>query len=306
MEKDFKSISEQICILKSRGLCLDEDKAKEILSDNNYYYLINGYKDMFVDKKEDKEVYKKNVTLEEIYSLYNFDSELRSNVLKYILKIERKMDTYIAYEFSKQYGHKNYLKEQNFNTDKFTLLKISDFISEILYNMNCQIKAGNKMLNHYIKKYNYIPLWVLIRIMTFGQVSHFYHFMKQKEQNKVARKFGIKEKELKNYIYNLSIARNICAHDEKLYDVNFKRSISLNFIHKNLNLNNTKLGSKDLFSIIIILKVLLSSSDFNKFYSILINDIEKLKVDVVSIDFNVILNKMGFPQNYKEILIIKK
>jgi len=37
------------------------------------------------------------------------------------LLIERRIDTYIAYEFSKKYGHKNYLVHNNFyytDTDK--------------------------------------------------------------------------------------------------------------------------------------------------------------------------------------------
>lgn len=98
MEKDFKTIEEQIEILKTRGIIINEEKAKEILTENNYYYLINGYKDLFVDKNNESEKYKGNVTLEEIYSLYKFDSELRINLLRYILILERRLDTYVANE----------------------------------------------------------------------------------------------------------------------------------------------------------------------------------------------------------------
>lgn len=76
-----------------------EEKAKEIFRDNNYYYLINGYKNLFIDKNNGEKQYKESATLEEIFALYKFDSELKSIFLKYILKIERRMDTYIAYEF---------------------------------------------------------------------------------------------------------------------------------------------------------------------------------------------------------------
>ena len=47
------------------------------------------------------------------------------------------------------------------------------------------------MITHYLDTYNYIPLQVLIRILSFGKVSKFYSFMKQKEQNNVSRKFNI-------------------------------------------------------------------------------------------------------------------
>ena len=49
--KDFKTIEEQINLLKSRNVVfIDENQAKEILI-NNYYNIINGYKDLFIDSK---------------------------------------------------------------------------------------------------------------------------------------------------------------------------------------------------------------------------------------------------------------
>ena len=120
--------------------------------------------------------------------LYLFDSELRINLLRYILIIERRLDTYVAYEFSKTYGNKEYLIESNFDNNKNNNYKITNLITDIITNTAEQIKIGNKMLNHYMKKYGYIPLWVLIRIMTLGEVSKFYELMKQKDQNAVAKK----------------------------------------------------------------------------------------------------------------------
>ncbi len=307
MEKNFKTIEEQIEILKSRGIFInDERKAKELLTENNYYYLINGYKDLFIDKSNKTEKYKENVTLEEIYALYNFDSELRINLLRYIFVIERRLDTYVAYEFSKIYGNKEYLSKSNFDENKNNYYKIANLIDNIKTNMTEQIKIGNKMLNHYIRKYGYVPLWVLIRIMTLGEVSKFYELMKQKDQNAVAKKFGVREKTLKTYLHNIAIVRNICAHDEKLYDLKLNNAIIKNNIHFNysLDLQDSKYsnGYKDLFSIIIILKVLLKDSEFKKFYTILINDIEELKENIKSIAVTQILNKMGFPEKYKELL----
>ena len=306
MEKDFKTIEEQIEVIKARGIIINDEKAKEILTENNYYYLINGYKDLFVDNCSETEKYKENVSLEEIYALYKFDSELRINLLRYILIIERRLDTYVAYEFSKTYRNKEYLTESNFDNNKNNNYKVTNLITDIRTNTAEQIKIGNKMLNHYMKKYGYIPLWVLIRIMTLGETSKFYELMKQKDQNAVAKKFGVREKTLKTYLHNIAIVRNICAHDEKLYDLKLNNAIIKNNIHFNYNLDlqdgKYSNGYKDLFSIIIILKVLLKEAEFKKFYSILINDLEELKENIKSIDFIQILNKMGFPQNYKKLL----
>lgn len=305
MSKEFKTIDEQIEILKRRQLIIDESKAREIFRDNNYYYLINGYKDLFLDENSEEEKYKNNANLEEIFALYKFDSELRSTFLKYILMIERRIDTYIAYEFSKQYGEKEYLIESNFNNNKTNNSKIKSLIADINFNTSMQIRNSNKMLSHYIRKYGYIPLWVLIRIITFGQISKFYDLMKQQDQNKVAKKFGVREKELKTYIHNLAIIRNICAHDEKLYDIRLKNTIMKHDIHKqfNLNLQNGQYakGYKDLFSIVIILKVLLDKKEFKDFYTIILNNIEEIEHNIKSIHFSQVIDKMGFVEDYKKL-----
>lgn len=218
--------------------------------------------------------------------------------------IERRMDTYIAYEFSKQYGYKNYLLENNFNNIKANTISITKLISEIVSDMMKQIQIGNRMLNHYMNKYGYIPFWVLIRIMSFGEISKFFGLMKQKDQNAIAKNFNVKEKTLKSYLGNLAIVRNLCAHDEKLYDIRLRKNIANTKYHQLLNISNK--GYKDLFSIVIILKMLLEEKDFTKFYDILINDLEELKQNIKSIKFSNILNKMGFPENYKDLLTILK
>ena len=61
MEKTFKTINEQIELLKSRNLNIkNNEKAKEILLNNNYYYLINGYKELFLNKNSKKEKFNFN------------------------------------------------------------------------------------------------------------------------------------------------------------------------------------------------------------------------------------------------------
>lgn len=245
-------------------------------------------------------------TLEEIYSLYEFDRKMRILFLEYILLIERKMDTYIAYEFSKNYGHKEYLIAENFNTIHKNKEQIDKFINDIHLEISHQYKNSNKMIKHYLDTYNSIPLWVLIRILSFGKVSKFYSFMKQKEQNSISRKFNIQSETLKVYLINLGNIRNICAHDEKLYDVILKKRIATTDYHRKLNLikkdNKTTYATRDLFSVVLILKAMLEKEEFNKFYRLVTSNIELLKKELFTISIDKVLYKMGFPQNYKSLL----
>jgi len=159
---------------------------------------------------------------------------------------------------------------------------------------------------HYLNKYGYIPLWVLIRILSFGKVSKFYSFMKRDEQKEISKNFNIKNNTLRIYLTNLGEIRNICAHDEKLYDINLRFKISPNKYHSKLDIKdlngNYLSGVNDLFSIVLILKELLNKDEFHKFYKSLMKSIKILKKEVNTNIFANILFKMGFPKKYKKLI----
>lgn len=307
MEKRFKTIMEQIEILKSRNLTIQNNKkAYKILEKNNYYYLINGYKNVFLDNTIDTEKYKNNTKIEEIFALFCFDKNIKMIFLKYLLLIENEIDSYIAYEFSKSYGHKDYLVFQNFNNLNSKKDFIEKFIKVIKLEIQYQYKNSNEMIAHYLDCYGYVPLWVLIRVLSFGKVSKFYSLMKPKEQNQISRKYNLRSHEFSILLHNLTLIRNICAHDEKLFDIKLKNRIFSTVYHEKLKIEkrkgNYKIATRDLFSIVIILKLLLNRKDFTKFYKKLIQEIQELKKLITSIKIERILYQMGFPINYKDLL----
>lgn len=307
MEKIFKTIDEQIDILKSRNIIIDDyEKTYNLLSKNNYYYLINGYKDLFIDYTSKEEKYIKGTKLNELYALYEFDKDIKIHFLKYLLLIENEIDTYIAYEFSKSYGHKDYLDYTNFDNSNSKKVIIKKFIKDINLEVEYQYRNSNEMITHYLDNYNYIPLWVLIRVLSFGKISKFYSLMKQKEQNTLSRKYNLKIQEFKTILHNLTLIRNICAHDEKLYDIKMKNRISSTIYHKKLKIasknGNYQYATRDLFSIIIVLKLLLEKEQFSKFYIEIIKNIEKLKKELVTVPIDKVMDKMGVPKNHKKLL----
>ncbi len=307
MEKIFRTIDEQIEILKSRNIVIDDyEKAYKLLSKNNNYYLINGYKNLFLNNTSKEEKYIKNTTLEEIYALYQFDKNIKINFLKYLLLIENEIDTYIAYEFSKSYGHKDYLVLKNFNNSNYKKSLIEKFIKDVNLEIEYQYKNSNEMIMHYLDNYKYIPLWVLVRVLSFGKISKFFSLMKPKEQNAISRKYNLRIHEFIIILHNLTLIRNVCAHDEKLYDIKMKNRISSTIYHKKLKIENKKgnyqYATRDLFSIVISLKLLLEEEQFRAFYTELIKSINTLEKELKTISIDNVLYKMGFPKNYKKLL----
>lgn len=79
-DKEFKTIEEQINILKERGLKIsNETEAADFLKYNNYYR-ISGYSLTL----RNHDVFSKNSEFQNIMDIYNFDYELRHILLKYL------------------------------------------------------------------------------------------------------------------------------------------------------------------------------------------------------------------------------
>jgi len=308
--KIFKTIEEQIEILKQRGLIINNDnETSNILESTNYYNLINGYKELFIETNENgNEKFIDNTEFSEIHSLYLYDKNLRNIFFKYILNIENAFKTRITYEFSSHYGHAHYLKEENFNNiDDYKIKAIKKLINDINLDIYNQKENGKEMLVHYKEKHNYMPLWVVIIIITFGKLSKFYQLMKNREQCVISKKYNLLPNVLITYSKSLTIIRNLCAHGERLYNIRLRSKIHNDIIHKNLHIvkdaeDNYIQGTNDLFSIVIIFKKMLTKSDFALFFEELVEEIDTILSKIDINDSKAILISMGFPINYKEIL----
>jgi len=325
MAKEFMSTNSQLRILRSRGMIIKNgNRVKRILETENYYNIINGYKDLFLDKtnKLSCEKYLMGTNFYEIYALYLFDREIRSIFLKYILEVENNIKAALAYEFSKKYGHDNYLRIENFDTvlqpwerKKTKAQKIGE-VSKLIVNIQKeivkQLSKNNPMISHYVLDEGYVPFWVLVNILTFGTISIFYQNMKQEDQNSVGKKFSMQPAEMKSVLSLLSVFRNQCAHDGRLYNIRAKKNngqpnnIKTNQIHRDLQIpldsgNNPICGKNDLFAIVIIFRLILSKTSFNRFFFALQKQITSLQKKIKTVRIEVVLREMGFPNNWMNI-----
>lgn len=323
-EKIFSTTDEQLAKLRSRGMIIaNEDKAKRIIQMENYYKLINGYKSLFLNPPQQnaEETYKKGTQFEEIYALYLFDRELRNLFMHYILEIENNIKSVLAHDFSKKYGHRHYLKISNFNThvqasEKKTAAQkigdISNLISKLQQEIARQLSKNNPMISHYMLEYGYVPLWVLVNTLPLGTISIFYSHLTQKDQNDIGRYFLLKPEDMNRFLQLLTIYRNACAHDERLYNLKALRhdlqpnSIRTMPLHRKLHIptnssNNPIYGKNDLFAIALIFKTMLPKSSFHKFYAALNEMLDALSTKLFTISITEIKKQMGFPDNWTDI-----
>lgn len=303
--KIFKSIDEQIEILKSKGLVINDlDKTKDILFRENYFF-ISGYRHMFMRGNKEKG-FIEGTTFEELYAVFVFDRKIRNIMFKYILVIENNIKSIISYQLSKKYGFKDkdYLNPKNFTQDTLRVRQVYD----VLNKMKRQIRVNGKQHTatlHYISNYGYIPMWILVKVLSFGLISELYGILKTEDQVTVSEFYDLNTETLGIYLALLSNFRNLCAHEDILYDHRTQRQIPNTKYHYELEIpkdeEEYKYGKNDLFALIIIFKQMLRDEEFVDLINELSYEIDVLDGKVDTVPLNTILNKIGFPDNWREI-----
>ena len=306
--KIFKSLDEQLEILKSKGLIIeDEDAAKEVLFRENYFF-ISGYRHLFMQSYKDKE-FIKGTTFNELYSVFLFDRKIRNIMFQYILVVENNIKSIISYQLSKKYGfrEKDYLNAKNFSQDNLKQRQVHD----VLNKMKRQIRVNGRQHTatmHYLSNYGYIPLWILVKVLSFGLVSEFYNILRSEDSLFIAELYKLDPDSLSTYLSILSNFRNLCAHEDILYEHRTQKEIPDNKYHYKLNIDRTddhyNYGKNDLFAVVIILKQMITEKEFREFLGSLGYEIDVLSGKISSLPTSLILNKIGFPDNWREILDI--
>ena len=308
-EKIFKRLDEQIEILEEKGLIIEDvDYAKEILFRENYFF-ISGYRHLFM-RHNDKDRFIRGTTFDELYGMFVFDRMIRNIMFKYILIVENNIKSIISYQMSKKYGfkEKDYLNPKNFTHDPLKTRQVRD----ILEKTRRQIRVNGKehtATMHYLTNYGYIPMWILVKVLSFGIVSELYNILKLEDKESIANVYHLDSESLSIYLSLLSNFRNVCAHEDVLYDHRTQRMIPDSKYHQLLGIEKTDdeyiFGKNDLFAIVIILKQMLTEEEFREFAYELGYEIDVLDGRVDTVPLISILNRIGFPENWRDIINIE-
>ena len=306
MEKNFKTIDEQLEILKTKGLIIeDEEETKEILLRENYFF-INGYRILLMNSYSDK-TFVPGATFRELYSIFLFDRYFRNILFKNMMIIENQLKSVISYQLSKKYGYhdKDYLNLKNFTQDKTKSRRVRDLIEK----MKRQIRvhgAHHMATMHYMNNYGYIPLWVLVKVLSFGIVCELYTILKPEDQLAVADIFNTTPEYLENFLPILANYRNLCAHEDVVYEHRTEKTIFNTIYHEKLEIPRMDdeyiYGKNDILALLIILKYLLRKEDFRLLMKEIEYEIEKLDGRIDSIPIEKIMDRMGLPSNYMDLI----
>lgn len=166
----------------------------------------------------------------------------------------------------------------------------------------------HQVVTHYMTEHGYIPLWVLVNVLTFGKIENFYKNMKPADKAAVSRQFNLQPDEFGKFMHMLALARNKCAHDERFFDIRFRESIHTRGI-RNFNLlgivraadGSYTYGTNDAYAIAIMFALLLSKTDLKDFISSMRNSFSKLQKQLKTISSTEIMSIMGFDSNWTNL-----
>lgn len=305
MVKTFKTLDEQIGILKSKGLVIDDiDYAKDILLRENYFF-ISGYRHLFLKSSKDR-MFISGTNFRELYALFNFDRQIRNIIFKNLLIIENNAKSIFSYVLSMKYGikEKNYLNPANFNRSQDKVKQVNDLLKK----MKRQIRVNgvqHTATEHYMNNYGYVPLWILVKVLSFGIVSELFTILKPEDQKEIAEIYGVSVEQLLVYLPILANFRNLCAHEDIIYEHKTHKIIEDTNYHSLLNIPKQDgeyiYGKEDLFALIIILKFMLREDDFTLLINEFAYEVNILDGKLDTISVNKVLDASGFPRNFEDI-----
>ena len=269
------------------------------------YFFISGYRHLFTQEGK-KDLFLEGTTFEELYATFVFDRRIRNIFFKNILIVENNIKSIMSYQLSKKYGYKekDYLDVKNFSSDGMQARQVRDVLNKVRRQIRIN-GSKHTATYHYINNYGFIPLWILVKVLSFGIMSDFYDILKIEDKEEIAKAYDLDTETLRIFLALLSNFRNVCAHEDILYDHRVQRSIPDNEYHKLLDIQKVDeeyiYGKNDLFSLVIILKYMLSRDEFSLMIEEIKGEVDILDEKVSTVPLDAILNKIGFPSNFYDI-----
>ncbi len=208
------SISDQIKLVKSRGLIIsDHHKAERHLS-NISYYRLSAY--MYPFKNLETNEFINKITLDEIIDLYFFDKELRLLVFDAVETIEVSFRSQLIYYPSIKKGAFWFEDKSNFRNENRWLKHIKELDEKVYH-------SDETFIKHFLNKYDdeTPPAWMTFEVLSFGLLSKFYQNLKDSLNFKkeISRHFGVSQPIVfQSWMRSINYVRNICAHHSRLWN----------------------------------------------------------------------------------------
>lgn len=213
--KQAIDFSDQLCLLKQRGLIIDdEDKAVRCLHSISYFRLSSYLVPMELDSEN--HIFRPQSHLDTAVALYNFDRNLRSLIFTSIQDIEVALRTRIIHYFSLTHGPFWFMRNDLFRDQSIHQACIKNIAIEV----NRSKEEFISEYNRYYSSPEFPPAWKTLEVVSFGTLSKlFCNFKDVRVKKEVARDFKLPQYTyLESWIKCAVVMRNACAHHARIWN----------------------------------------------------------------------------------------
>lgn len=248
--KPFKTVAEQIELLRSRGMDIGDEATATRYLQNVGYYRLSGYwypyrREVPIPTTDPRVLPNKRVLstftdrteFSQVRNLYEFDRRLKLLVLDGIERVEVSMRFQLGHTLGE--GHPFAHCDIRALSPAFT--GVSDFLDPLANSAwlssehakwlskirGSEKNSKEEFVKHFKEKYgDGLPVWVVTEILDFGGMSTLYSGLKPNQRDQIAEHFGFTAvsagdgKTLAGWMVNLNYVRNICAHHARLWNKN--------------------------------------------------------------------------------------
>lgn len=290
--KPALTISDQLALLRRRGMQIEDETAATEFLGNVSYYRLKGY---WWNDQDDRvnHHFREGTSFQKVERRYNFDRELRLLFINMIERIEVGIRTRLTYQFSHHYGPHWFADVNNFHNRK----QWSQLMQTIRRDVD---RSSEPFIKAHLRKYGSTdsrlpPAWKTLEILTLGVISKLYATLRKdlNPKTQIARNLGLGKHELlENWLQLITILRNVCAHHSRVYDRPLSLQLRLPRRPRRPWVNDRQLQRDSAYAVLCACQYLLHSiSPGNRFRQRL----EQLLVDYPTVD----ITRLGMPTDWR-------
>lgn len=318
-----------------KGIAISGSSQKRKLMNIGYYHGYKGYR--YINAPSNKVPYTK---FEELVSIYDFDTQLKSLFYPYVMLIETALKNYVLDILVTSTNSESFIVIYNQLLDNYKMFsttgktyknasarqKAEDrFKYELNRRLNLRNRIykvqtdaygnGNKIADHYLRNDINLPIWATFELLSFGEFGHFVSCLNKNCRIDISKKLGIRPTDDTNammpqrLIYTIKDLRNAIAHNDVVFDTRFRTGeINKQVGHAISNvtgINNLTFGTITDYLILVIyqLKLLhVSKTEMKRIISRFEDIVEKLRSNIPINIFNQIIHT----DNRSKIILLKK
>ncbi|WLF82988.1 Abi family protein [Moraxella sp. ZY210820] len=300
--KPSTTVHQQLAMLKSRGLIVDDESRALHYLGNIGYYRLSGYfysfrqYDLTSKKIQRKDEFMKDSHFNDILQLYLFDKKLRLLAFDALERIEMALRVDIGNALARRSpnAHENieYLDHK----------QTTAHITWLAQYYNLVTRAKNQdFIQHNLSQYGRLPVWVACEILDFGTLTRLYNLLQPSDKEYIAKKYNSNSKQFTDWLDSLRFIRNTSAHHSRLWNANITSRIDIKKSFPNRRKLHHLENHKPFIYFVLIQHFLNVISPKSTWTTRLI--------DLIELEFPIVENKaihlkdFGCTEHFKELLV---